>query len=128
MEKNNINDVLKNLNILFVDDEDLIIDVMKDILEFFFRNVYYANNGVDGIQICRDNDIDVIMSDITMPKMNGIEMVNEIRSFINSIKVIFLSAHNEIDYLNSIKELKASSIIKPINSIEMIKAFSKIIN
>jgi YesN/AraC family two-component response regulator len=128
MEKNNINDVLKNLNILFVDDEDLIIDVMKDILEFFFRNVYYANNGVDGIQICRDNDIDVIMSDITMPKMNGIEMVNEIRSFNNSIKVIFLSAHNEIDYLNSIKELKASSIIKPINSIEMIKAFSKIIN
>ncbi len=127
MTKQEIKKELQLLNVLFVDDEEFVIETMRDILPILFKNAFFALNGLDGISVVKKNKIDIIITDLSMPKMDGISMLRSILDINPHIKSICVSGHNENDFISKAKELNSQYIIKPINSIELFKALEKII-
>ncbi len=82
------------MNILIVDDEKLIRDVIKEYLILNDYKTYEASNGEDAIKIVKNNNIDLVIMDIMMPKMDGYTACKEIKK-IKDIPFIMLSARSE---------------------------------
>lgn len=82
------------MNILIVDDEDLIREVIKEYSENEGYNVHEASDGIEAIDIIKENNIDVIVLDIMMPKLDGFSAYKEIKK-IKNIPTIILSARTE---------------------------------
>ena len=80
--------------ILIVDDEEMIREVLREYAEFEGYATFEAENGRDAVQMCKDNDYDIILMDIMMPKLDGYSAVKEIKK-IKDIPVIMLSARGE---------------------------------
>ncbi len=127
MTKNEIKLMLKNLTVMFIDDEEFVVETMKDILPMLFKESYFANNGIDGIALAKENKVDIIITDLSMPKMNGIDMIKKIKTFSPDVKVICVSGHNESEFITKAKELNSAFIIKPISSFELFKALGEVL-
>ena len=82
------------MNVLVVDDEKLIRDVIKEYLLLENMNVTEAENGLDAIEKVKENNFDIIIMDIMMPKMDGYTACREIKN-IKDIPFIMLSARGE---------------------------------
>ncbi len=82
------------MNILIVDDEALIRSVIKEYLQLEGYNTYEAENGIEAIDVCKKNDIDLVIMDIMMPKMDGYTACKEIKK-VKDIPFIMLSARSE---------------------------------
>lgn len=100
-------------HILVVDDESSIRRTLKDILEFEKHKVELASNGLDAIEMVKDNSYDAIMLDIKMPEMDGLEVLDKLLSF-SDIPVIMISGHGTIDTaVEAIKKGAYDFISKP---------------
>ena len=82
------------MKILIVDDEEMIRDVLREYVEFEGNEAYEAADGMEAVRLCRDNDYDLILMDVMMPKLDGFSAVKEIKK-LNDIPVIMLSARGE---------------------------------
>jgi DNA-binding response OmpR family regulator len=82
------------MKVLIVDDEDMIRNVLKEYVEFEGNEAYEAADGMQAVRMCRDNDYDIILMDVMMPKLDGFSAVKEIKKF-KDIPVIMLSARGE---------------------------------
>lgn len=82
------------MNILVVDDEVLIREVIKEYLKLEGFNVYEADNGIEAINVIKRNNIDLVIMDIMMPKMDGYTACKEIKK-IKDVSFIMLSARSE---------------------------------
>lgn len=80
--------------VLIVDDEDKIREGLREYCEFEGYEVFEAYNGMEAVNICKEQDFDVIIMDIMMPKLDGFSACKEIRKF-KSIPVLMLSARGE---------------------------------
>lgn len=82
------------MKILIVDDEEMIRAVIREYTEFEGGEADEAADGMEAVRMCRENDYDVIVMDVMMPKLDGFSAVKEIRKFQNT-PVIMLSARGE---------------------------------
>lgn len=82
------------MRVLIVDDEDMIRNVLKEYVEFEGNEAYEAADGMEAVRACMDNDFDVILMDVMMPRLDGFSAVKEIKKF-KDIPVIMLSARGE---------------------------------
>ncbi len=82
------------MKVLIVDDEEMIRNVLKEYVEFEGNQAYEAADGMEAVRLCRDNDYDIILMDIMMPRLDGFSAVKEIKK-IKDIPVIMLSARGE---------------------------------
>ncbi len=82
------------MKVLIVDDEDMIRAVLREYVEFEGNQADEAVDGMDAVKKCRENDYDIILMDVMMPKLDGFSAVKEIRKF-KEIPVIMLSARGE---------------------------------
>lgn len=82
------------MKILIVDDEEMIRSVLKEYVEFEGNEAFEAADGMEAVRMCRDNDYDVVLMDVMMPKLDGFSAVKEIRKF-KDVPVIMLSARGE---------------------------------
>ena len=99
--------------ILVVDDESSIRRTLKEILEFEKNEVDIAANGIEAIELVNDNSYDVILLDIKMPEMDGIEVLNKLMKF-SSVPVIMISGHGTIETaVEAIKNGAYDFIVKP---------------
>ncbi len=116
------------MKILIVDDEELIRQVLKEYLVLEGYQIYEAENGLKALDIVKENDIDFIIMDIMMPKMDGYQAVKEIKK-IKNIPVLLLSARNEeFDKLLGFEIGVDDYVTKPFSPKEVvarIKAISK---
>lgn len=72
-----------NFNILIVDDSEIMRAMLKKVIAMSdapVKEIYEATNGVEGLKVLEDELVDVVLSDINMPQMNGIEMIEKIKS------------------------------------------------
>ena len=113
---------LKKIKILFVEDEVDLIKIISDTLSKLGANFVTATNGQEGLEALKNNEgIQLIVTDINMPVMNGIEMIRHIRDDGNNIACVIMSAHTEPEYLKSADELNVSDyILKPFDFIKFI--------
>ena len=106
----------KKLRVLYVEDEDAVRFEMADYLSDFFDQVETAKNGLEGLNKYRVNTHDIVISDIKMPVMDGIDMVKEIKKLNNGQYIIVISAYSESEYLiQLINEGIYRFILKPID-------------
>lgn len=82
------------MKVLIVDDEDMIRNVLKEYVEFEGNEAFEAADGMEAVKMCRENDFDVVLMDVMMPRLDGFSAVKEIKKF-KDIPVIMLSARGE---------------------------------
>ena len=82
------------MKVLIVYDEEMIRNVLKEYVEFEGNEAFEATDGMEAVRMCRDNDYDIILMDVMMPKLDGFSAVKEIRK-TKDIPVIMLSARGE---------------------------------
>ena len=92
-----------NCNLLYVEDDKTLRTASIDIFEDLFKNIFIAKNGNEGLDIFNSKDIDIIITDLKMPVMNGISMINEIRKKNKNIPILVLSAFNDLSVVNNAK-------------------------
>lgn len=82
------------MKVLVVDDEEMIRNVLKEYIEFEGNEAYEAADGMQAVKMCKENDYDIILMDVMMPKLDGFSAVKEIKK-CKDIPVIMLSARGE---------------------------------
>ncbi|WNR42896.1 response regulator [Paenibacillus roseipurpureus] len=113
------------LQVLLVDDEKLTREGLLERVpwqELGIGKVVEADDGKNAIERCKNFTPDIILTDVRMPRMDGVEMSFELMRRFPESKLIFMSGYSDKEYLRSAIELKALSYIdKPINFQEMLK-------
>jgi DNA-binding response OmpR family regulator len=123
---NNFNKILKNLNILYIEDEENIRINIKKTLELFSEKVFDVENISKAKDILSKNRIDIIISDINLPDTSGIEFIKELRKTDKTIPVILLSAYTDREYLLEATKLKlVDYLTKPIDFRNLNNALQK---
>jgi len=119
--------ILKNLNILYVEDEETIIEKYAYFLEESCSNVYIARDGEEAYTLYSQNKIHLIIMDLLIPKLNGISLAKKIRQEDDAVAMIALTAHSDREILLDIVELNFSSyLIKPVGRTDLMNALLKV--
>ena len=117
----------KDLRVLYVEDDELVRHGVNELLSRFFPHVDLACDGLKGLEKSRKNTYDIIISDINMPNMNGIEMAQTILSENPEQAVIIISAHNEPDYLLELINMGIQYyILKPLNLTQLTSVIHRV--
>lgn len=107
--------------ILVIDDQKSIRNTLKDILSYENYSVSVAENGPEGIEMVKKEEFDVILCDIKMPQMDGIEVLEQIHQMAPDTPVIMISGHGNIDTaVESIKKGAFDFIEKPLDLNRML--------
>ena len=110
-----------NKNILIVDDEKIIRTVLERILNKSGFNTQIANNGKDALLKIKKDPYDLILLDILMPEMNGIQFLTELKKINNTSKILIISACHEQTLIEQIKKLGVHGYLKkPFDNIDQI--------
>lgn len=83
-----------NATILCVDDDCIYLNILIRTFKNKFKTVLTATDGKKALELFKNNDIDIIITDISMPIMNGVEFITEIRKIDNKVPIIIISAFN----------------------------------
>lgn len=103
-------------SILVIDDERSIRNTLKDILEYENHTVGLAENGPAGIELFTHNKYDLVLCDIKMPEMDGIEVLDNLQELNSDVPVIMISGHGNIETaVESIKKGAYDFISKPLD-------------
>ena len=117
--KNKIKNLInfsRTLKILYIEDNLEAREQTLKLLKNFFSDIVVAIDGEDGLRKFKTYNPDLIFTDLSMPHMNGIDMLGEIREIDDDIPFVIISAHNESDYfINAIKIGVDGFILKPID-------------
>ena len=117
----------KDLRLLYVEDNEEARDSVLSILHEFFDDITVGFDGSDGLEKFKDNDIDLIITDINMPKMSGLEMLASIKKIDEDVISIVFSAYNEAEFfVDSIKLGVEGYLLKPINFEQYISVLQKV--
>ncbi|MFC1829385.1 response regulator, partial [Thermodesulfobacteriota bacterium] len=107
---------IEDWKVLFIDDDQGIRRVMTVTLEDVGYRVLTAADGKSGIELCREESPQIVITDIRMPGMNGLEVLKSIKETDPNREVIVTTAYGEIEYAIQALQLGASDFItKPIN-------------
>ncbi|MCT7631383.1 EAL domain-containing protein [Aliarcobacter butzleri] len=124
---NNIS-ILKNMSILYVEDEKDLREVTHEILKSFTKNQYIAENGQEGLELFKkyEKNIDLIVTDINMPILNGLEMAKEIKNINPNIPIIITTAFSNKEYLLESIDIGIDKyVLKPIDIAKLLQAMSQ---
>jgi C4-dicarboxylate-specific signal transduction histidine kinase len=106
-----------DITVLFVEDEDLLRAIYERILDKFISRLFVASNGKEGLELYHQHNPDLIITDIMMPVMDGLEMVEKIREIDKNIRLVILSAYGEAEYfMDAIKIGVNSFLLKPVET------------
>ena len=105
-----------DLNLLIVEDDSILQQQFSIFLSRFFKTVDTANNGIEGWLKYEDTKYDIIITDITMPVMNGIEFATKIRMSNETQNILVMSAHSDSDKLIELINIGIDGfLLKPLN-------------
>ena len=118
---------LKSQTVLFVEDEEVAREILAKVLSKMFKNVITASNGLEAYEkferaSLSSDKIDLIISDINMPIVNGLDMLENIRKIDNFVPAIFVTARSETSNILRAIDLNVTNyIIKPIQTDVLLK-------
>ena len=109
--------------VLIVDDERLVRNGLKKHFPWQAHKLMVVGEAADGISACefvKENPVDIVITDVCMKRMNGIELARYLHEHYPHIKLIFISGYDDLDYLKSALKLEAVDyILKAINFEEL---------
>ncbi len=118
-------EILKDLKILFVEDENNISKLLKNAVSDYFYSFITAKDGKEGIEKYKSTSPDIVISDIMMPNLDGLEMTKELRKIDENLPIIILSAFSDKEKLLKAIDLGINKyFIKPFNPEELLEYLS----
>ncbi|WP_419768342.1 EAL domain-containing protein [Arcobacter sp.] len=124
---NNIS-ILKNITILYAEDEKSLRDITLNILKGFTNKQFVAENGLEGLELFKkhEEEIDLIITDVNMPQMNGLDMIKEIKKINPNISIIVATAFSNTEYLLEAIDIGVDKyILKPIDMKKLLQVMSQ---
>ena len=120
-----MNQEINPYSVLFIEDEKAIRDNYVSYLKKHFRNVYEAEDGESAYKIYKEKTPELLIVDINIPKLNGLDLLKKIRETDRETKAIMLTAHADVKYLLQATELNLTKyLVKPITRLELKEALS----
>ncbi|MGD1817522.1 MAG: response regulator [Pleomorphochaeta sp.] len=117
-------------SIIIVDDESRIRDSIKGLIpwnEYGFNIIGFAENGLEALDLIEEKAPDVIITDIRMPYMDGIELIKELRKTSPTTSIVILSGHDEFSYAQTaIKYNVTEYVLKPVSKNDIIDLLKNI--
>ncbi|MEX1375988.1 MAG: response regulator [Eubacteriales bacterium] len=116
--------------LLIVEDEEILRNGLITTIDWTklgFQIVGCGKDGQEGLQKAKQLEADVVLTDIRMPKMNGLDMARQIKQFRNNIEIVFLSGYDEFSYAKQGLDIGVFNYIMKLNMYEEIeKVFTKL--
>ncbi len=113
-------------NVLIIDDEEFIRQLSRDVLIKSHYNVQTASDGKDGIRLLENNKFDLILTDIKMPNINGLDFIRHVRANNKEIPIIVITGHGTLDIaINSLRLGAQGFIFKPFTPAELRNAVAE---
>ena len=123
-----LTDFSQGLQVLYVEDNEDVREATYELLEDVFGNVDMGIDGLDGLEKFKNNQYDLIITDINMPRLNGIELIKEIRELNINIPILVISAYSESGYfIETIKLGVEGYLLKPTEFEQFLQIISKTI-
>jgi DNA-binding NtrC family response regulator len=111
-----------------VDDEENTLAALSDILTHNGYDVSLASNGLEALNYLRSKDVELIISDLNMPEMNGLMFLREINRIHPATNFILITAYGEVEsYIESMNLGAFEYMTKPVNYADLKKTIDKII-
>lgn len=124
-----LKEIAQNYTILFVEDSKALQKQVVKFLQKLFKEVHVASDGEEGIEKFKEYNPNVVLTDLTMPKLNGHDMIRAIKKIEPDIEIVILSAHSDPDTLMKSFHIGVSDFIaKPVNASKMINVFLKVLS
>jgi len=119
---------LNNLTLLYVEDNTIIQKIVKEILQTHFKEIYITDDGEKGLKLYQEKNPDIVLADISMPNMNGLDMISNIKKLNPNQKIALLTGYNSITYLNKAINIGVDKyILKPIQPKQMLDALEDMV-
>ena len=112
-------DDLKNYTVLYAEDEDTVREIIGRSLRRACKEVHLAANGQEGIELFRAHHCDLVITDIEMPLMNGIEMIRQIKELDETRPCVVVTAYKDESHHSELAEM---TIYKPVDLQELKEA------
>ena len=116
-------------SLLIVEDEKELLEEQQELFSLFFQSVDIAYDGVEAIDLIENKKYDLIICDFSMPRKNGLELINELKekevSYINSF--ILISAEQNNPSIKKLEEEGLTVLKKPVDDIELYEAMINIL-
>ena len=127
MQEYDILDVLSNKKVLCLEDEEAILRNICASLELFFAEVKGVTDGFDALELAISGAYDVLVLDISVPNIDGLEIAKKVRAINQKIPIVILSSHVEQEYLWRAVELKITRYLaKPYDKKSFVKALEDV--
>ena len=127
MQEYDILDVLSNKKVLCLEDEEAILKNICASLELFFAEVKGVTDGFDALELAMSGAYDVLVLDISVPNIDGLEIAKKVRAINQKIPIVILSSYVEQEYLWRAVELKITRYLaKPYDKKSFIKALEDV--
>uniref|UniRef100_UPI004047A5D4 response regulator transcription factor n=1 Tax=Aliarcobacter sp. TaxID=2321116 RepID=UPI004047A5D4 len=119
----------KNIKILYVEDDEIARENGVEYLENYFEYIYEASDAISALKLYEKHKPDIIITDIQMPKLNGLEFVKRIRQKDKKTQIIIITAFCDKDYLLKAIELGlVKYLVKPVREKEFEEALFLCVN
>lgn len=126
--QNDIIKRLKNFTVLYAEDEAGLRNNVSELLSLLFKKVHICSDGVEAYEKYRLYKPDLVITDIKMTQMDGMELIRKIRKIDTKIHILVTSAYTEVDYMLEAVELGLMRyIVKPITEEKLFDALKKFI-
>jgi len=127
MDMKELKEELKNLTLLYVEDEESARIRVEKLFSHIFKSVEMAENGKIALDLYKNKEFDLVITDITMPVMDGIELIRKIREINKDQAIIILTAHNTNENLLDAIDLQVDGfLLKPLEKERMSELLFKI--
>lgn len=115
-----MNKIIKTITILIVEDEPRLLERLVRYVSIFCDRIYQASNGYEALEVYEKYSPNIILTDINMPKLTGIDFIQEVRKRDEKCQIIILSAHTHTkDFLKIVPFNLVSYLVKPIQVKEL---------
>ncbi|MDD2699061.1 MAG: response regulator transcription factor [Arcobacteraceae bacterium] len=112
--------LIKQSNFLYVEDDEIIAKNMSKLLSHFCNSIVVCNDGIKGLDIYKNDKIDVVILDIELPTLSGLEVAQKIRDMNHFVPIIVTTSHLDISYLKAATKIGLVEYLEKPVSLEVV--------
>ena len=114
--------------ILVIDDDSILLDVVREILQLDEHEVRIASSGAEGIESYRQNPTDLVITDLIMPHKDGLSVIVELKAEFPEVRIIAMTGTPKMEKLSAVVSANVNRVIaKPFEQDELLEAVAQLL-